>query len=353
MSARSNARELRKHKLCDPVGTDIRPPRLQEGAARAVIRIQEANYGWDHLSGWFDRRCYVHPFTFGPALIKSEAVMTLSSIAPQDAAVEPVVTDLPVGGFMSWGPIVGGALVAATSFLIATAFATAIGLAVSSASPTWRDTSVGLAVLSGAWIVLTAIGSFALGGYIAGRSRRTWRSTADDIHFRDGVHGLVVWGLGGFLGVVLAFASAAALPRSETVTGPASAEPSFLTYEIDRLFRSDAKPGSVDQEARAEGGRILQRGVGRKDLTAEDRDYLTRLVVSRTGLPPAEAVQRVSQVVADAKTAASQARKSAIIIGFTLAAALVAAAGAAWACSIIGGRHRDNAITPSLYFRRR
>ena len=278
--------------------------------------------------------------------------MTLSSVAPQ-APPESVVTEMPVGGFLSWGPIVGGALVAATSFFIATAFATAIGLAVSSASPTWRDASVGLAVLSGTWILLTAVGSFALGGYIAGRCRRTWRGTADDVHFRDGVHGLVVWGLGGIVGVMLAFASAAALPHTETTASPASAEPAFLTYEIDRLFRSDAKPGTADQEARAEGGRVLQRGVGRKELSSDDREYLTRLVISRTGLPPTDAGQRVNQVIAEAKTAASQARKSAIIIGFTLAAALVAAAAAAWSGSIAGGRHRDDNVTPSLYFRRR
>jgi hypothetical protein len=278
--------------------------------------------------------------------------MAMSTAAPQQVALEPVVTSTSRASFINWGSIFGGAFVAAASFFIATAFATAIGLAVSSASPTWRDTSVGLVVLSGAWVVLTAIGSFALGGYIAGRTRTTWQSTADDVHFRDGLHGLVVWGAGSMLGVALAYASASALPRTETANATAS-EPVFLTYEIDRLFRSDAKPGGVDQEARAEAGRLLQRGVGRKDLPSEDRDYLTRLVSSRAGLPAAEAGQRVTQVLAESKVAASQARKSAIIIGFTLAAALVAAAGAAWACSIVGGRHRDNNITPSLYFRRR
>jgi hypothetical protein len=278
--------------------------------------------------------------------------MTISSAASQQVALEPVVPATTRASFINWGSIFAGAVVAATSVFIATAFATAIGLAVSSASPTWRDTSVGLVVLSGAWIVLTAIGSFALGGYIAGRTRTTWQSTADDVHFRDGLHGLVVWGAGSILGVALAYASAAALPRTETANTTAS-EPAFLTYEVDRLFRSDAKPAGVDQEARAEAGRLLQRAVGRKDLPSEDRDYLTRLVSSRAGLPAAEAGQRVTQVVAESRVAASQARKSAIIIGFTLAAALVAAAGAAWACSIIGGRHRDNNIAPSLYFRRR
>jgi hypothetical protein len=277
--------------------------------------------------------------------------MTDISVAPQRGTLDPIVTGTTRPLFLNWGPIFAGAFVAATSFFIATAFAAAIGLAVSSASPTWRDTSVGLVVLSGAWVVLTAIGSFALGGYIAGRTRLRWEGTVNDVHFRDGLHGLVVWGLAVILGAGLTFASAAVLPHSETATRPA-AEPAFLTYEIDRLFRSEARPGNVDQEVRAEAGRLLQRGVGRKDLPGEDRDYLVRLVSSRAGLPPADATQRVSQVLAESRTAASQARKSAIILGFTLAAALVAAAGAAWACSIIGGRQRDNNVTPSMYFRR-
>jgi len=280
--------------------------------------------------------------------------MTISTVPAQQVALESDVTARP--SFISWGPIFAGAFVAAVSFFIATAFATGIGLAVSSASPTWRDTSVGLVFLSGAWIVLTAVGSFALGGYIAGRARPKWQSTADDVHFRDGLHGLVVWGVAGILGVALTFASAAAFPHTEAANGATTAEPAFLTYEIDRLFRSTERPGSVDsvdQEVRAEAGRLLQRGVGRKDLPAEDRNYLTRLVSSRAGIPPTEADQRVVRILAEARAAASQARKSAIILGFTLAAALVAAAGAAWACSVIGGRHRDNNTMPSLYFRRR
>ena len=90
--------------------------------------------------------------------------MTTSSIAPQQATIEPFSVDTVRIPFINWGAVFSGAFVAATCFFIASAFAAAIGLAVSSASPTWRDTSVGLVVLSGAWIVLTAIGSFALGG---------------------------------------------------------------------------------------------------------------------------------------------------------------------------------------------
>jgi hypothetical protein len=206
--------------------------------------------------------------------------------------------------------------------------------------------------------VLTAIGSFALGGYIAGRTRWTWQGTPDDVHFRDGIYGLIVWALAIVLGVALTWASASALnPVRPTTTAttetPGSTEPAFLTYEIDRLFRSDARPAADDPALRAEAGRILQRGVGRTDLAADDRDYLVRMVSARAGLAPPEALQRVQRVVAESRDAAHQARKSAIIIGFTLAAALVAAAAAAWGAAVIGGRHRDQNITPSLFVRHR
>ena len=264
------------------------------------------------------------------------------------------VTSRPA--FFQWSSIFGGAVVAAGCFFVTTAFATAIGLAVSSASPTWRDTSVGLVVLSGAWIVLTAIGSFALGGYIAGRTRLTWQTNADDVHFRDGIYGLIVWALGIGLGVTLVSASASTLtplkPTAAATETAGSTEPAFLTYEIDRLFRSDARPAADDPGLRAEAGRILQRGLGRNELSVDDRDYLVRMVAARAGLAPPDALQRVQQVVRESRDAAHQARKSAVVIGFTLAAALAAAAAAAWGAAIIGGRHRDQNITPSLFFRR-
>jgi hypothetical protein len=102
--------------------------------------------------------------------------------------------------YIRWSPSFGGGLIAAAVFFVLITFATAVGLAVSSLSPTWRDTSVGLVVLSGAWVVLTAVGSFALGGYVAGRTRSTWPASPDEVHFRDGLHGLLVWSIAVILG---------------------------------------------------------------------------------------------------------------------------------------------------------
>lgn len=216
---------------------------------------------------------------------------------PNDPSTLPAVT-LDRSGwtnpYVNWGPTFGGGLTtAAVSFVLIT-FATAVGLAVSSASPTWRDTSVGLVVLSGAWVVLTAIGSFALGGYIAGRARSTWRGSPDEIHFRDGLHGLVVWAIAVILGVGLAWASATTIAQStsksnvaapSTTTSTSVAEPSFLTFELDRLFWSANRQQTNNPEVRAEAGRILETGSGRRDLAKDDHDRLVQLVSAQTGLP--------------------------------------------------------------------
>lgn len=260
--------------------------------------------------------------------------------------------------YISWSPTFAGGLVAAAVFFVLISFAVAIGLAVSSVSPTWRDASVGLVVLSGAWVVLVAVGSFALGGYIVGRMRSTWRATADELHFRDGIHGLLVWSIAVIIGVGLTWASIATLNESTSKsnlagsekTAASSTEPSFLTFEIDRLLWSQNRAQTLDAESRAEAGRILEKGLGRSDLAKDDHDRLVQLVSARTGLAAADADHRVGQVLTESRNAAAKARQSAVVIAFTLAAALAAAAAAAWGAAVIGGRQRDENISPSMRF---
>ncbi len=75
--------------------------------------------------------------------------------------------------------IVIGALVATALSSIMLAFAVSVGLGVSSAAPTWRDTSASLALLSGLYLIIQAVISFGVGGYIAGRARTGVVSTLD------------------------------------------------------------------------------------------------------------------------------------------------------------------------------
>jgi hypothetical protein len=271
-------------------------------------------------------------------------------------AAAPAEGPIPTPGgplsYIHWGPVSAGAIAAAAVWFVLMTFASAVGLATLSPSPTWRDTSIALALLSGVWLLLVALGSFGLGGYLAGRVRSSWATSEDEVEFRDGAHGLLVWALAVVIGAVLTWATATAVTSvsagTTTVMRPTQGEPAFLAYELDRLFRSDRRPERADPEARAEAGRIIMTGVGRRDIGAEDRAYLVRLVTARTGLAPADAERRVSEVVAQARQAARRARASSVVIGFMTAASLAVGAAAAWFAAGIGGRHRDRAISPPL-----
>jgi hypothetical protein len=265
-------------------------------------------------------------------------------------ATVPVEAAAP--SFLQWTPVVAGALVASAVSLILIAFGTAIGLSVVSSSPTWRDTSPALALLSGIYLLLTAVVSFGVGGYVAGRLRERWTPGAhtDVIEFRDGTHGVVAWALAVVItGVVAAVLAASIAGKAvEPATSPAATtgEP-LIAYELDRLFRTDRPLGGDVTYLRAEAGRILLAATGRQGITPDDRAYLVRLVASRTGIAPVDAERRVDDAIIAAKTAVQKARRSAVILGFATAVSLLLGAAVAWYLACVGGRHRDD-VAPSL-----
>ena len=71
--------------------------------------------------------------------------------------------------YLEWGPVIAGAIAASALALVLHAFALAIGLSVSSTAPTWRDASFALFLLSGLYVVLAALASYGLGGYLCVR----------------------------------------------------------------------------------------------------------------------------------------------------------------------------------------
>jgi hypothetical protein len=251
---------------------------------------------------------------------------------------------------LQWTPVIAGALAATALSLILVTFAAAVGLGVSSTAPTWRDASAALWLLSGLFLILQAIVSFALGAYIAGRLRHPLVARpSDEVETRDGLHGLAVWAVAVVLGaIVAAFIAAAAVNRPSPATAAAAsaAEP-ILSYELDRLFRSPRRPPNVDVRAeRAEAGRILLTSSGHDGVSADDRTYLVQLVAAATGLATADAERRVDNGIANARTALNRSRRSTIILAFSLATALLLGAVAAWAAACAGGRHRDGAPLP-------
>lgn len=258
------------------------------------------------------------------------------------------------GRTIQWSSVFAGALAASAMSFILIGFGIAIGLGVSSASPTWRDASAALALLSGLYLIIQAIISFGFGGYIAGRTTRPAPALAtieDEGERRDGLHGLTSWALAVLFGAaLLAMLGASAVDRSplrSSASNMSAAEP-LLSYELDKLFRAPRRPPNTDlREARAEAGRILMTSSSHSGVTADDRAYLIQQVAALTGLAAPDSERRVDAVIAESKTAINRARRDAIIVAFSVAAATLIGAAVAWAAAVAGGRHRDGEPLPN------
>jgi hypothetical protein len=247
-----------------------------------------------------------------------------------------------------WTPVVAGAFAAAALAFVLHSFAIAVGLSVSSTAPTWRDASFALVLLSGLYLLLAALAAYAFGGYVAARLRaRLSGAPVEDVEFRDGMHGLMVWALATLLTGLLALAAAQTLPRlaapSAASAGPGAsvAGENIIAYDLDKLFRGDRRPQGDIAYARAEAGRILLTTASHTGMHADDRAYLVRLVGLTTGLAPADADKRVMEVAASAKADIDRARHAGVLLGFMIGASALLGAVAAWFAACAGGRHRD------------
>lgn len=260
-----------------------------------------------------------------------------------------------------WPAIFAGALAAAALATVLHSFAAAIGLAVSSTSPTWRDSSVALWILSGIYLLLVALAAYGLGGYIAGWVR-SWSEVADGeaADTTNGIHGLLVWAIATLLTALMIGATALAASQlaapSGGATGPGTSVGSenIIAYDVDRLLRADGRaPQGDTTRVRSEAGRILLTASGHSGVTAEDRQYLIRLVAAQTGLSPPEAERRVDATIARARDNMRRARRSAVIVGFMAGAAALLGAAAAWFAAGVGAQHGRDPTVNSIWSTRR
>ncbi|AWM01575.1 hypothetical protein [Bradyrhizobium amphicarpaeae] len=278
--------------------------------------------------------------------------MTVESFMREEVIEGGLERDAPRS--IQWSSVFAGALAAGAMSFILIGFGVAVGLGVSSASPTWRDSSTALALLSGLYLILQAVISFGFGGYIAGRTTRPAPMLAtieDDGERRDGLHGLTAWALSVLAGAaLLALLGAAAIERSPlraSASSSSAAEP-MLSYELDKLFRAPRRAPNIDlRDARAEAGRILMTSSSHSGVSADDRTYLVQQVAGLTGLQAPESERRVDALISASKTAISRARRNSIIVAFSIAAATLIGAAVAWAAAVAGGRHRDGEPLPN------
>ena len=273
--------------------------------------------------------------------------------------------------FVEWSPVFAGAVTAAALSFVFLTFGSAIGLSAASPWPNSGLSPKTLASLAVFWTMAQQIGAFMVGGYIAGRLRTRWaEASADEVEFRDGLHGALVWAVGIAFGAALFLSTAGAIARTGTevatkaaaVAATSNSDP--MTYYTDVLLRPVARtttPGqgaarteAISQETKAEVMRVMARAVANGSLPDADRAYLASVVSQRTGMPQPEADRRVADAFSEAnrvaREAADKARRAAVLTGFVTAASLLISLAAAWWAAQRGGHHRDNAIPARFSF---
>jgi hypothetical protein len=256
---------------------------------------------------------------------------------------------------VEWGAVFAGALAAAALSFVLLSAAASLGLSLISAYPGHSYAKTG-GTVAALWSLIVTIGSFLLGGYIAGRLRSSWREGgADEAAFRDGMHGFLVWAVSIVFGALLVMlATITTAQMSAEVASSAVQSDSVLSPATDTVLRASptAAPTPLNRD---EVARVLAISVANGQMSANDRSYLAQAVAQRAGIPPAEAEKRVDTAFADAQRAVETARKAAALTGLLTASALLVGLAAAWYGAQRGGHNRDNNIwgRPPMMMRQR
>ena len=255
----------------------------------------------------------------------------------------------PVSG-VSWPAVTAGAIVSCALTLVLIAFG--IGLGLSVVSP-WSGSGVSVTTFkigTGLYLIVVAMLSSSIGGYIAGRLRTRWTGVhSDEVYFRDTAHGFVAWAFASVLGAVLLASPASSLiggaaSGASQATASASQSGPMDGY-VDTLLRSDASPAANTGNAQDPRGEMIRlfassfRNGG--ELKAPDKVYVSKVVTARTGLSQADAEKRVSEVVTQVKSDADAARKATAQLAFWLVASLLIGAFCASLAATEGGALRD------------
>jgi hypothetical protein len=269
---------------------------------------------------------------------------------------------------VSWGAIAAGAVGAAALALLLIAFGAGLGL--SAVSP-WSDSGVSASTFktgTGIYLVIVAVMSSAVGGYLAARLRSKWVGAhTHEVFFRDTAHGFIAWAFATLLSAsalssVTGYLANGAAAGVGGAAAQATRSVNPADIYVDELFRPDtaqpasapasspapgnpnpaAPSGANSNQSRAEVLRLWTASFQRsQDLSAPDKTYVAQVVAARTGMSQAAAEKRVNDVIVEAKTAADTARKGAAKLSFWLTAAMLFGAFAASLAAVEGGSLRD------------
>ncbi len=277
---------------------------------------------------------------------------------------------------INWGPIIAGALAAATLTIILTLVGSGLGLTMISPWAGENASVTTFAVTTAIWLIVVQWLSSATGGYLTGRLRTKWVGVhTDETFFRDTAHGFMAWAIATIL-VVFVLGSAlsttvgrgvqaastvaggVAMGASAGATTAVSSEgaSNVTSYFVDALFRPAdparlAAPGAEgDAAAAAQASRILIESASGGEISGPDKSYLAQLVAARTGLSQSDATSRVDAMVADVKATKAKAqeavdatRKAGATFALMGALSLIIGAFIASMAAAMGGRQRDDA----------
>ncbi|MCP3726359.1 hypothetical protein M3I53_25060 [Paraburkholderia sp. CNPSo 3272] len=296
---------------------------------------------------------------------------------------------------VSWSAVVAGAVGMAAFALILLMLGTGLGLSSLSPWPGSGAQAKTFGVAAVIWICVTQVMSAGLGGYLAGRLRRHWPGIGtDETHFRDTVHGFLAWALATLLSALLFAAAMSGLAREGVSAGtqnaahaasgvaalnrgnaPAAYRTWPMGYLIDGMLRpvtgatasaagstsgASSSPNTLPAEQvfetaqqKQEIARIFLNSLPAGGaLSAEDTEYVARIVAEKTGLAPADARARVTttwsrlqeKVNAEeraARAAVEAVRRATVRVTLWLFISLLMGAFSASLMATIGGRMRE------------
>ncbi|ADU13368.1 hypothetical protein [Asticcacaulis excentricus] len=286
--------------------------------------------------------------------------------SPQPNLYEDDYYEVTPGSGACWPSILAGAAAAAALSLILLMLGQGLGLSSVSPWESMGETAAKLTVGAAIWLIVMQWLSSALGGYLAGRLRKTYVGVdKDEAFFRDTAQGFLAWAVATLFTVAVLTSVAGAVVGSgvkvgaTVAAGAASgdkADPA-TAYYTDMLYRGSANPsasvagaqaGQTLPDATVETGRILSYSIEHGDASPADKAYLASLIAARTNLSEADASARVDTVLAQAKAArdatleaADEARKAwAKVMLYSFLSLLIGAFIGAVA-GAVGGRQRD------------
>jgi hypothetical protein len=265
-----------------------------------------------------------------------------------DTVVTPGVSDEPSVSGVSWAAVAAGAVASLALTLVLIAFGTGLGLSMVSPWGNSGASATTFKITTGLYLVVIAMISSAIGGYLAGRLRARWVGVhTDEVYFRDTAHGFLAWAFATVLGAIL-LASPASTLIGGAVSGlsagatAAAAQSGPVDGYVDTLLRPNTPSANGNaSDGRAEVSRIVTTSLRNGEMKPDDRAYLDRVIAARTGVSEADADKRVNDAITAAKSAADAARKAAMSLAFWLTASLLIGAFSASLAATEGGGLRD------------